>query len=259
MNHEMIENQGFKGRASLLNEVERFIGYSPVYYRSNLYMHTSRVNWLCEELIPLARESISNFNPWVALSLPLVHDDPEIITKDVLLSKKYKMTKEEKMDLRKEEIRAINILSKVWPEEVNGINYKNLLYLALNKNTVEAKFVSFVDKFDALCESLHELYAGNKEFYNRGEDNIRPPANGSAITRLRREYFELTPLFSINHPFLRPLIKIYPYKILEEGKLHTLDSVLKKTGLPHYDFWRETIIKHSGKEGLIWLTERKEQ
>jgi 5'-deoxynucleotidase YfbR-like HD superfamily hydrolase len=260
MNHDEIEKQGFRGRSTLLKKVARWGPYQSVFYRTDLYKHGMKVNWLTNELLTVIQtERIQDvdYHPDKARALSLVHDDPEIITGDHLLGEKMQMSPKELEKLDAEESRAIETLSTVWPETVYGFNYSQLLKEAMKKDTPFAQLVSFADKLDALCESLHEIHAGNRSFYN-GFNGTRPPLNGSTLATLRIRYNYLEPILLCDHPFLTPLSAIDPQQILKSGKPHTNRSVMKNTGIPHYDLWKEILIKNGGQEAIGWLTNKKE-
>ena len=77
----------------------------------------------------------------------------------------YMSAEELKAKIEQDEADAIEFqLSKTYPKEVQGYNYKELLTSILHKNTLEAQFVSYVDKLDAYNESMHEFHAGNISF-----------------------------------------------------------------------------------------------
>jgi len=149
-----------KERERALQSIYRYGMFEVVFYRSNLSMHTRRVLWLIEELLPLA-EKLLTLDSEKARILALVHDDAEIITGDVQAGVKARMSVSELKAVAKAEEQAIQELAKKSPAVVHGYSYKKLLLHALKKDCVEAQLVSYVDKIDAHCESLHEVLAGN--------------------------------------------------------------------------------------------------
>jgi hypothetical protein len=186
-----------------------------------------------------------------------VHDDPETITGDTLYCIKCIMTDKEIFKLKQEEEAAIEILAKRWPKEINGYSYKQLLLHASRKDIIETIVLSFVDKIDAWCESLHELFAGNKQFHT-GEGPFNPPVKGTTIAEFPFKFPELQPLFTFNHPFLSPIPRIDKEQILKEGELHTLESLRIPTGIPHYDHWKRLTLTKRKIQGIAWLTQPTE-
>lgn len=261
MYHEAIEAQGFHGRIAGLRSIKRWKSFSPAWYRHDLEMHTLEVRFLLEACTPHIRQTLPGFNFERAGLLALVHDDPEIVSKkgDVELNVKLNMTPGELTQLEQEEEEAIQKLVTKWPREVQGANYQGLLQEAKKKETPETQVLSYLDKCSALCESLHELYAGNTGFHeNWRSARKRPPVSGSNVAELVQKYRVIAPFFSRPHPFLPPFEKPNIEHLLATGKPHTPESITYETGLPHYNFWKTTLLKHAPEEGLRWLTEQRE-
>ncbi len=64
-----------------------------MFYRSNNLQHSRRVLWHLEKALPLIHTAYgSRFNTEYARTLALVHDDLEILTGDVQLHDKEKMS-----------------------------------------------------------------------------------------------------------------------------------------------------------------------
>ncbi|MBW2991254.1 HD domain-containing protein, partial [Candidatus Woesearchaeota archaeon] len=160
---------GFNGREEELQKITRYgmDRYTPMFYRTNVLLHSERVYFLLKNILPLIGSVYkSQLNSGKALTLALVHDDAEIISGDILLYHVERFSEEELARIREKEINAIEEISKKWPKTINSFNYKKLLYNALNIDTLEAQVVSFFDKTDAYCECLHEVHAGNDLFVN---------------------------------------------------------------------------------------------
>ncbi len=241
-------------RKQKLEQIYRYHIFEVMFYRSNLEMHNQRVLWLLEELAPLAQKHL-NFDMEKARIYALVHDDAEIVTGDVQAIKKARMSPKEVKNHEKKEALAIDELTSKYPETVHGYSYKKLLKHASKKNCIEAQLVSYVDKLDAFCESLHEVYAGNISF-------------------LRSVVFYATnlPLFPIKYPKLKPLLsskespltfisdQISPYKVKaltysHLNKPHTKETVLLNTDFPFYKTWKKIMVR---KGKIDWLVVQKE-
>lgn len=243
-----------KDREEKLKQIYRYSYFDVVYYRSNLWMHTHRVLWLLEELIPIAKKSI-DFDEEKARALALVHDDPEMLTGDIQAIEKQRMTKEEQAKMEEDDLRAIDEIAKQYPEFVNGYSYRELLRHSAKKDCIEAKLVSYVDKVDAYCESLHELYAGNL-----------------SLLRSVVFYANALPLFPLKFPELKGLLsskesaltfltdQISPGEIKFEnyinlGKPHTKESLEINTDFPFYGTWKKIVAERGH---LDWLIDQKE-
>ena len=93
-----------------------------MFYRTNLLLHCQRVSLLVEDILEIVSESCENFNSDKALTLALVHDDAEIVTGDVQLYYKEKMSEIELAELEKQEMMAIEHLSSIWPKNFSVIS-----------------------------------------------------------------------------------------------------------------------------------------
>jgi hypothetical protein len=241
-------------RKEKLEKIYRYSFFDTMLYRSNLWMHTQRVLWLLEEVAPIAKKHLT-FDLEKARIYALVHDDAEMITGDIQAIVKLRMTTEETKKLEEEEMNAIENLIQNYPEKVHGYSYKELLEHATKKDCVEAQLVSYLDKLDAFCESLHEVYAGN-------------------ISLLRSVvFYSMTlPLFSIKYPDLKEFLlskespftyisdQISPLEIKAEkyktfGKPHTEKTIFIDTDFPFYRKWKQIVIE---KGKINWLINQKE-
>ncbi|MSS74827.1 hypothetical protein EXS73_01250 [Candidatus Pacearchaeota archaeon] len=261
MYHEAIEAQGFQGRIAGLRSIKRWKSFSPAWYRHDLEMHTLELRYLLEAVAPHIRQTLPGFNFERAGIIALVHDDPEIVSKngDVELNVKLNMSPQELVQLEQEESEAIKTLLARWPQTVQGYNYQSLLEEAKKKATIETQVLSYLDKCSALCESLHELYAGNNQFHhNWRAERKRPPYAGTNVAELVEKYTLISPFFAKKHPFLPPFSKPDVESLLKTQKPHTSQSLTQPTGLPQYDFWKATILKHAPEDGARWLTEQRE-
>lgn len=157
--------QGFVGRDDDLRGVERYSNFSVMFYRSNLYTHSHRVAALVRKINPLAKKVLGDtYDPKKAEIIALVHDDAEIVFGDIQAGNKRKMTPAQLKEVKRAEQEAIKTIAKRFPLEVGGYNYKQLLKEYEEYSSLESQVVCYADKYDALGEALHEVYAGNNSF-----------------------------------------------------------------------------------------------
>lgn len=248
-----IDFSGFNGREEELESILRhkMEKRTPMHYRTNDLLHSRRIYYLLNDTLPSIVQTYSEeeFSQKKALTLALVHDDAEIITDDILLYYKDRMTTEQLAEHEVKEKQAIEELSKRWPEKINGFSYKELLFNALQKNCLEAQVVSYFDKLDGFCESLHEMYAGNLRF------------KGPAIAYVYklRQFPQKFPLLKRilpdTHPLLRFIEDLNIEEILKQSAFHNPETIGKTTGISHYDKWKELTVKHFGLSPLIDVKE----
>ncbi len=245
---------GFNGREEELGNILRFNmeRRTPMFYRTNDLLHSRRVNVLLRDIAPILEKGYSKkFDVEKALILALVHDDVEIDPRlgDVQAYYKDRMTPEQKVELHTKEIRAIELVSGKWPENIGRFSYRDLLYHALNKDCLEAQVVSYCDKVDALCESLHEVFAGNPNFKEPALEYIQK------IREFPTKYPLLSRLLPGEHSLLQFPIDLDAKKIIPIGRFHNFESVREMTGLSHYDRWRELTIERFGVAPLVQVRE----
>lgn len=245
-------------REKALKNIYRYSFFDTMFYRPNLWIHSHRVAWLVQEISSYAKKVFPSLDEKELLILALVHDDAEIITGDIQAAYKVRMTDEEKEEMSKNEEEAIEKLSKRFPSKIEGYEYKSLLFQALNKNTPASQVVSFVDKVDALCESLHEVYGGN-----------------ISLLRSVMFYMKILSKFDLKFPDLKVFLEIKDIPLINLdaridsekseskysahlGKPHTPESIKMPTELCFYNMWREITLENWGEEGIRVLTEQKE-
>lgn len=240
-----------------LKALYRYNRFELMYYRSNLWMHSWRMLWIVEALAPLAQKHLKGIDIEKSRILALVHDDAELLFGDIQASARKYMSAEELAKSEQAEANAIEELCKIYPETVHGYVYKELLTRMLHRDSIEAQFVSYVDKFDAYNESMHELLAGNVSF----------------IESLMF-YVQAMALFPSKFPLLSQLLsdKGSPLTYLDDrtwryhvAQAHYADlvpytekSIRSTTAFPFYDTWKQVVIERGGEEGMHWLIDQKE-
>ncbi len=181
-----------------------------------------------------------------------------MITGDIPASTKARMSNEELAKAAIEEESALDTLAAYYPEKVHGYVYRELLQNTLKKDCIEALLVSYADKMDAICESLHEVLAGN-----------------FLLLRSFMFYINTLTLFPAKFPELKEFLKnkesswtnlmntTYPYEVkqsrfTELNKPHTSSSVAFETDFLFYNAWKKLILKRNPEEGIDWLAKQKE-
>lgn len=250
--------QGFPpSRQQRLRSIQRFSMLEVFFYRSSVWQHALRVAYIVNELAPIAREALPTCDLTKAVVLALVHDDAEMITGDVQLGHKLLMSQEELQKVHDAEAAAIEVLVKEFPESVVGYNYRALLREVLERKSLEAQMLTYADKLDAYCESLHEVLAGNLSA-------LRPLFTYVKILgAFPKEYPDLQPLFANKTPFTDINMRTDPMRVRRDFYLHlnaphTKQSLQKETDFPTYNWWRKMVLEHMGEEGLELLTKQKE-
>jgi hypothetical protein len=173
------------------------------------------------------------------------------------------MSREELAALDRAEEEAIEELAEKYPKEVNGYPYRDLLMAGLRKDSVEAQVVSYADKFDAYCETMHEILADNLTmatssiFYARFFAQVRAklPLLAKALDGAQKSPF-IDPF--IVSPPLGSHVTVDSYRAFS-GKPHTEESIKTDTiYFPFYDAWKRTVLTKGGEEGKSWLLRQRE-
>jgi len=249
MGFSPISFEGFEERERELKKIKRFHMFDFMRYRTNVFQHSQRVLWIVEEL----SEYAPPMDIEKARTLALVHDDAEMITGDIQRGHKNKMTPEQKEEVYQNELKAVEVLSQRYPKEVNGYNYRALLLHALNRDCIEAQLVKIADRIDGYGESMHEVYAGNDIFC---ADDGRPVQDYTRVLNGHPQRWpDLSRMFTYTHEFLSLPANLDLDKILSEAIHHTHDSIKPRTGIPHYDRWKQITLERNKEQ---WLTEIQE-
>ncbi len=252
----------FKSREEALKKVHRYGPYKPMFYRTNLWIHSHRLVWFTEEITPFVKKSFPHFNPLLAKTIAAIHDDFEIIMGDVQLGSKLIMSSEEKQQLKRQEREAIDKISQCFPKIINGFPYKDLLlrYENLAPDDIEGTIVKLVDKFDAFGEALHELFAGNIIFSSGFAVGIPSPlpTYTQILSNFSRDYPLLDPLVKNNHPLFTAPKLLNAQQITFSGKPHTAEFMSANHPYPQYNFWKEITLKYGKELGMNLLTTKIE-
>ncbi len=255
----------FKGREAALRTVVRYHIYQPMYYRSNLFMHSKRVLWLLQSILPLVEEVFGkNFDSTKAQLLAVVHDDPEIVMGDIMAGHKRKMTAAQLADIDRQERAAIVAMGERYPYSVLGYPYEALLLESQELTTIEAKLLKYIDRVDAFGEALHEVFAGNTAFTTPIIDPELGPID-LPVTY----YQEYIPSFPIKNPEYQGLFaRLHPLfaapapfdygTVVKNSRPHTPASIRISTGYTYYDTWKQIILGSGDTEEIANLYTPKE-
>ena len=215
-----------------------------------------RVRWLFESIIPCLKNIYGERVDYERGSLMAErHDDLETaFIGDVQLDEKERMNSDQKVALEANERLCIIRSALRFGLYVSRFNSLEVQLEAKAKHTLLSQIVSYCDKFDGAGEAWHEVFAGNPYFLEPAGGE----GNGGYIRRLNIEFPNLypgvVPLLNSGHPMARPQ-RIDFASICEYGRPHTLDSIVKVTGYPPYDYWKKIVLL---KEGPTQLVDMKE-
>ncbi|MBI2623782.1 MAG: HD domain-containing protein [Candidatus Liptonbacteria bacterium] len=245
-------------REKKLRSIMRYSKFEVMWYRPSLWEHAHRVSWIVEELAPIAKKHFKKFDGEKARVLALVHDDAEIVIGDIQAGDKTRMSKAKLVRIWKDESKAIQALARRYPKFAGRYRYRGLLHEALTRKSVEAQVVTYADKLDGYCESMHEVLAGN-----------------FVLLPALIFYAAAMPLFPSRFPLLKkffsdtqsslidiasyndfPMHRVKHYALAQ--KPHTRRSLVIPTEFAFYNRWRELNVEHWGKEGMRLLTKRRE-
>lgn len=254
----------FTGRDEALSKVVRYHSYKPMYYRSNLVTHSKHTLWLMQSLLPHIIAVLPDFDATRAQLMAAVHDDQEIIMGDVERGMKNKMSPQELAQLNKTEQEAITKTAARFPPTISGYNYADLIKEGAALKTKEAKLVKFVDRFDALGEALHEIFAGNCRFITPLVDptygiiDLPAPYYINYAADFLQKNTEFSPLFDQPHIlFVKPTNPDYD-QIVKSSAPHSPATITNKSGYPLYDFWKNIIFNSGDNQEIKNLYTQKE-
>lgn len=244
----------WKNREQDLKRVKRYGRFSVMFYRTDLWIHSKRVELLLEGLISLATRLYPGFDARKAKLIARHHDDYELQPiGDVPLQLKLMMNGKQLSSLEEKEVLAAEAMARVYPRTVGGYDYLLLLDHAIRKDCAEAQLVSVADKCDGFCEAWHEVLAGNTVF-------LEPIVN--YVTRtfndLPGKYPLIGEMFSHEHDLLSmPVIDLGEYFAngTRRAQPHTAETIARKTGIPMYEEWKRITTEEFGVGPLVNQTE----
>ncbi len=244
-------------RETALKNIYRYNAFDTMLYRANLWTHTHRMLWMLEEILPIA-QTYFKIDPEKTRILALVHDDAEIITGDIQAGHKAHMSAEELAEVGHGEEKAIVELSQQYPKTVHGYSYEELLLHAKEKDCIEAQLVWYVDKLDSICETTHDIYAGNLSLFRSFlyYSCLIPTASKKFPQLTELLSSKKSPLLIFDYRSDEPYVKAENFKIF--SKPFTKESLQVQSDFPFYDEWKKIVLKRGGEEGLQWLMEQKE-
>ncbi len=247
-------------RERSLKAIKRYSMFEVMYYRPDVWLHSQRVAWIVDSLWPAIKDVFPKFDRSKARHLALVHDDAEMETGDIQAGHKAVMSSWRLAQVAKNEEKAIVKLAKKYPFRIGDHSYRRLLLDSLNKRSLESQVVSYADKVDAFCESLHEVLAGNMLF-------IEPIMFYTGMfARFDRKFPRLKPLLGNRHSvFANTGSRVDSWNIKTSyyaafGRSHTARTLRKPTNFPVYNRWRELTFRYLGsKEAIAVLAHQQER
>lgn len=255
----------FEGRELALREIKRFHIHPIMFYRSSLWTHSKHLIWIVKAIAPYTKEVFGeSFNQAKAEIMGCIHDDFEIVMGDVQTGQKKKMNTSQLEQLDLQEKKAIEEISRRFPENIGPYNYKDLLNSIQQADSLEAQVVKFADKMDAFGESLHEIYGGNYKFMQ----SISDPVYGDVpapldyyvpfITSFPKQFPQTAKLFEQEFSLFEKPEKMNFAKIAKKRNPHTKESLKIDTGYVHYDTWMKIMLEYADDEELKNLYTQKE-
>ncbi|MDD2822866.1 MAG: HD domain-containing protein [Candidatus Daviesbacteria bacterium] len=153
-----------------MQNIKRYDGLEMI-HRPDLWTHIRRVGYLSKVLsiyISTRVDTPYSLDAQKTFRMGLRHDDPELITTDIPAPVKRQLSIEQLQHLKAQEQTAGIALARYlycYPED--SPLYK--LYVSeqgelIQKETPEAQIVDVADKWDAVCEILHDIRCGNKDY-----------------------------------------------------------------------------------------------
>jgi len=168
------------------------------------------------------------------------------------------MTEKQLLGVDSAEEKAIEEMKGIFPKEIEGYNYGDLLYEIYKKETIEAQLVKFFDHLDAFGETLHEFFAGNNAMLVHAENEygrIILPVDYyiQRFERAEKNYPLLASIFKKKTSEYTPFSCDTPRWDFENQYMqyipHTTESLKKDTGYVFYEWWKNIILAASYEKG----------
>lgn len=131
---------------------------------TSLVTHTTRLRELATNLVPKITRLGTDLNLYRIIDLIDTHDVPEVVTGDIPTPQKRNLTQEARADLSLLEAKIVEEWAPVCvPPELEA-DFISRHQEAVSKQSQEAQFLDIIDKWDGLCEAIHEVRCGNTQF-----------------------------------------------------------------------------------------------
>ena len=240
-----------QNREKNLEKVKRYGKFSVMFYRTNLLIHSRRVQFLLEGILPFALDFYPDLDAKKAKLIANYHDDLELVLEggDIPLQLKLMMDDSESLELKQKEILAAETIASFYPKKIKGYNCEQLLLHAILKDCEEAQLVSLVDKYDGYCEAIHEVLAGNTIF-------LEPIINYNLKTfnNLKEKYPLVNKIFDLKNVWFE--FHVVDLKVFfEDGNIgsfsHTKETIKNKTYILQYEKWKKLTTDKFGFYPLI--------
>lgn len=157
-----------------LSDIKRYVSkdgqeFPEMIHRPDDFIHVRRVMYLGELLVDILKQNSSlSYKPdRIKVSgMGYHHDDYEIATGDILAIEKTRMNKEKLQKFeQKEDLAAYAVAHFIFGlKPPLDQTYVDIQREQKNKVTLESQIVDVADKWDAVCEILHDVRCGNKSF-----------------------------------------------------------------------------------------------
>lgn len=257
------ELSAFPSREEDLRKINRWGGWSPMFYRQNDFGHSKRVGFLMARVATVVSKTLGpDFDVRKSIAISLVHDDAEIIIGDYPAGDKAKMSPEQLRAIDSSERAAIVKLSERYPEMLGGFSYRELQQDVQDLRTPEAVVAKYLDVMDGYCEGIHELYAGNIKFTEHvvNEFGLIPLFDNLNFERRRdmmQRHPELAKLKD-THIFFELVRPLSWEETIRGRRPHTLESIRVPVGYAQYDEWKDVIIQSDDSEEIKNLYTQRE-
>lgn len=177
------------------------------------------------------------------------------------------MTAEERAELHKKELAAIETLALRFPVSLGGYTYRELVLHAHESSSFEKQLLKFADRFDALGESLHETLAGNQGFAMDA-----PGPRGLVVPGPIYFYVTHFENCATHYPDLTFLVE-GPHKIIDldgcrnvdwakiaaSSSAHTIESIQRDTPYQPYNLWKHILLADNDQNEIQQLVTRVEE
>jgi len=236
----------------------------PMFYTPNVWIHIERVTWFAQYLWEKLELNISLRTKIIRTAM--FHDDSEIIAWDYATPEKKSWSEKRKKEYEEECRNAIPILVKHYWDAI-WKDYENILIAEESKELVTKTkeetiihiIIEYVDKLDALMETLHELYAWNPSFLNNMNKVFSRDMTcwEYILQRVERRHVKLQELWYIKNNDtifnISQLQNIDIQSIVQQWKNHTQDSVQQKSWIEIYDIWKQLHFDNGTSEHTAYL------
>lgn len=254
-----------EARRRARDQTRRYTGYTPMFFRSTVGIHASRVEQIALQLNERMgiRPKFGELSKSRLAAIARVHGDLHLLGAHPHVSpaEEENWTDEQIVQHWRKRDDRIRALVDTYPATEQGLDYEDLLRDATELRTLESQIVHYASLVNQYGEILHELHAGNGAFLKRIKDpkkeyTLLPPLDAvrRLLQRIPGRFQELGAIYWRIERQLRLDQPVDARYYVEHAVPLTTSMLIHPTTCTAYTLWRSYLQLNSRPEEVTRLS-----